>query len=176
MIDTCVKKKQYCRHYSSVGVSAILQDLSIFLFQMERVTHAIALCFEIALVILIGYNLNRHILYDFKSICLKSYTLGRIVGHKAHFAHTEVAQHLRSASVVALVRLKSEMGVGVDCVVAFLLQLVSLYLVHESYAASFLLHIHEHSLAFLLYHLHGFMELLSAVATLRAEHVACGAR
>jgi 3,4-dihydroxy-2-butanone 4-phosphate synthase len=49
-------------------------------------------------------------------------------------------------------------------------------LVHQTDAASFLLHVDNNSLSCLVYHLHGLVELLTAVTTLAAQDVASSAR
>ena len=64
------------------------------------------------------------------------------------------------------------MDVGLDGVEPLILQPVSRNLVHQTDAASFLLHVDDDAFPFLLYHLHGFVELLAAVATPAAENVA----
>ena len=89
--------------------------------------------------------------------------------------NAELAQHLCAAAIVALVGLESEMHVGIYRVVALFLKLVCCNLVHQAYAATFLLHVYEHALAFLLDHLHGFVELFATVATHAPEDIACSA-
>ena len=64
------------------------------------------------------------------------------------------------------------MYVGVDGVETFLLQLIGGNLVHQTDAATFLLHIDDDAATFLLDHLHGLVKLFAAVATLRTEDVA----
>ena len=86
--------------------------------------------------------------------------------------NAELAQHLCAAAIVALIGLESEMHVGIYRVVALFLKLVCCNLVHQAYAATFLLHVYEHALAFLLNHLHGFVELFATVATHASEDVA----
>ena len=68
------------------------------------------------------------------------------------------------------------MGVGIHGVVAFLLQFVGGYFVHQTDAAAFLLHVYEHALAFFLYYLERLVQLFAAVATHTAKDVAGGAR
>ena len=77
-----------------------------------------------------------------------------------------------TTAVVALVGLEAQVYVGVDGVEAFLLQLIGGNLVHQTDAATFLLHIDYYTTTFLLNHLHGLVELFAAVATLRTEDVA----
>ncbi|CUQ63165.1 Uncharacterised protein [Segatella copri] len=68
------------------------------------------------------------------------------------------------------------MGIGVNGIVAFFLKLVGCNLVHQTDAASFLLHVDNNSLSCLVYHLHSLVELLTAVTTLAAQDVASSAR
>ena len=85
---------------------------------------------------------------------------------------TQVAQHLGSAAIVALVGLEAQAEVGIDSVVALLLQLVGSQLVHEADAPSFLLHIDDDAPSLLFYFLHGAMQLFSAVAAPASQNVA----
>ena len=142
---------------------------------MQRVSHAVAFGLEITLVIFVWRNLDGHILNDFQSVCLQSDTLHGVVGEQAHLVYAEVAQHLSATSVVALVGLESEVHVSVHCVVTLFLQLVCGNLVHQTNAATFLLHVDKHTLALALNHLHCLMELFAAVAALATEDVASGA-
>ena len=68
------------------------------------------------------------------------------------------------------------MHVGLNGVESFLLQLIGGNLVHQSNAASFLLHVDQHAAPLLLNHLHGLVQLFAAVAAQRTEDVAGGAR
>ena len=63
-----------------------------------------------------------------------------------------------------------------ECRQDMYLQFISLNLVHESNAASFLLHVNQHALAFIFDHLQRLMQLLAAIATLASEDVAGSAR
>ena len=57
------------------------------------------------------------------------------------------------------------MHVGVNGVIAVLLQFIGFDLVHQSDAATFLIHIDKHALAFFLNHLHRHVELLATFAS-----------
>ncbi len=139
-------------------------------------SHAVSLGFEVSLIVFVGSGLDGDILYDFQSVGLQSDTFYGVVCHQAHFVYTEMAQHLCSAAIVALVGFESEVSVGIDGVVALLLlELVGGNLVHQSDAAALLLHVDEHTFALLLDHLHGLVKLVAAVAALRSEDVAGGA-
>ena len=67
------------------------------------------------------------------------------------------------------------MDVGLDGVESLLLKFVGGNLVHQTDAATLLLHIDDHALALLLNHLKRLVQLLAAVAAQRAEDVASGA-
>ena len=130
--------------------------------------HAVSLGLEIALVVLVWFNFDGYILYDFEAVCFQAYTLHRVVGEQAHLVYAQVAEHLGTAAVVALVGLEAQVNVGIHGVVSFFLQFLGGNLVHQSYASSFLLHVDNYSLACLVYHLHCLVQLLSAVASLAA--------
>ena len=67
------------------------------------------------------------------------------------------------------------MNVGIYGVVALFLQFVGGNLVHQSDAASFLAEVDDYTTTFFLNKLHGFVKLVSAVATHAAEDVSCHA-
>ena len=139
-------------------------------------SHAVSLGFEVSLIVFVGSGLDGDILYDFQSVGLQSDTFYGVVCHQAHFVYTEMAQHLCSTAIVALIGFEAQMGVGIHGVVAFFLKLIGGNLVHQTDASSFLLHVDEYSLAFFLDHLHGFVKLLTAIAALASQDVAGGAR
>ena len=109
--------------------------------------HAVSLGLEITLIVLVWYNFDWYIFYDFQAICFETYALYRIVGEQTHFVYTEMTEHLCTAAIVALVWLEAEVNVGVYGVVSFFLQLVGGNLVHQSDASAFLLHVDDDSLA-----------------------------
>ena len=109
--------------------------------------HAVSFGLEVAHVVLVRFNFDGYILYDFESVCFQSYTFHRVVGEQAHLMYAEVAEHLCAAAVVALIWLEAEVNIGVYGVVSFFLQLVGGNLVHQSDASAFLLHVDDDSLA-----------------------------
>ena len=121
---------------------------------MQSVPHAVSLGLEIALVVLIWYYFDRHILCDFESISLQADTLYRVVCEQAHLVHAEVAEHLCAASVVTLIWLETEVYVGIYGIVSFFLQFVGCNLVHQPDASAFLLHVDDYTLSGFLDHLH----------------------
>jgi len=143
---------------------------------MQGMSHTCLFGLQITQIVLVWSYLDGHILDDFESVCLKTYTLHWVVGEQAHLVHADMAQHLCSTSVVALVGLESQVYVGVDGIKSLLLQLIGCNLVHQSDATTFLLHVDYHTLALFLDGLHGLVQLLAAVTALAAKNVACHAR
>ena len=56
---------------------------------MQRMSHALLLRVQIALIVFVGGNLNRHVLDNLKSVSFKTNTLYGIVGYKAYFAYSK---------------------------------------------------------------------------------------
>ena len=75
--------------------------------------HAVSLGLEIALVVLIWYYFDRHILCDFESISLQADLLYRVDVEQAHLVHAEVAEHLCAAYVVTHIWIETEVYVGI---------------------------------------------------------------
>ena len=142
---------------------------------MQLVSHAVLLGLEVALVVLVGGLHDRHYLRHLEAVAFEARALDGIVGDEAHLADPLVAQYLGADAVVALVGLEAQLEVGVDGVEALLLQVVGAQLVDEAYAAALLAHVGYQALALVLYHLHGAVQLLAAVALAAAEDVARGA-
>ena len=91
-------------------------------------SHAISLSFEVTLVVWVGCRFDSNVLHDFQSVCFQSDAFYRVVGHESHLVYTEVTQHLRATTIVALIGFKAEVCVGINGVVAFFLKFVSSYL------------------------------------------------
>ena len=144
--------------------SFLFPPSTFLLFQMQRMSHAFLLGLQVAQVILVGSHLDGHVLHNLQSVGLESYALHWVVGHESHLMYTQMAQHLCPTAIVAFVGLEAQTEVGIHCVVALFMQFIGSELVHEPYAASFLLHIDDDTLAFLLYLLHGLVQLFAAVA------------
>ena len=142
------------------------------LFQVEQVTHTVLLGLEIAEVILVGSNLDGHILDNLQTVGLETHSLDGVVGQQSHLVDSQMAQHLCSTTIVSLVGLESKMYIGVDSVKTFFLELIGCDLVHKTNAATLLLHVYQHTLTFFLDGLHSLVELFAAVAALGTEDVA----
>ncbi len=74
--------------------------------------HALFLCFEITQVVRIGSDFDGDVLHDFQAIALESNAFHGIVGHQAHFSHTEMSQHLCAAAIIAFIGFEAQMDVG----------------------------------------------------------------
>ena len=75
-------------------------------------SHSHFLCVHIVAVIFVWSHLNRHILYHFKSVALKSYTLYRVVGEQTQLCNAKLAQNVCTYAIVALIGLESEMQIS----------------------------------------------------------------
>ena len=139
---------------------------------MERVPHAILLRMEVTLVIGVWGDFDGHVFRDFQSVGFEADPLDRIVGQQPHLCHAEQAEDLGADAIVALVGVVAEVDVGVDRVVALLLQLIGRDFGHQPDAAAFLVEIEHHSFALFFDELHGLVQLVAAVAALAAEDVA----
>ena len=64
------------------------------LFQVEQVTHTVLLGLEIAEVILVGSNLDGHILDNLQTVGLETHSLDGVVGQQSHLVDSQMAQHL----------------------------------------------------------------------------------
>ncbi len=137
--------------------------------------HFFFFCAHIALVVGVGCNLDGYILDNLYSIALQSDALDGVIGHETQFACPHFAENLRPDAIVSFIGVESQVDVRLYRVEAVLLQFVRLYLVHQSDAASFLVHIDDDAFSLGLYHLHGSVELFAAFAAFRAEDVACSA-
>ena len=65
------------------------------------------------------------------------------------------------------------MQIGFNSIHAFFLQFISTQFIDQSNAAAFLVHVEDQPFTFGFYHLHGFMQLLAAIAAKAAENITC---
>ena len=142
---------------------------------VEVMAHAFLFGAHVAEIVVVGSYFDRHVFFNRESISFKAEAFHRVVRHQAHAMHAESVENLGTYAIVALVGLVTEMQIGIDGVKALLLKLVGLDLIHQSYAAAFLIQIKDNSASLLLDHFHSFVELIAAVAALGAEDVAGGA-
>ena len=134
--------------------------------------HAFLFGFKVALVVLVGLHLDGHVFGDFEAVGFEAHALHGVVGEQAHFAYADEVQNLCAHAVVAFVGVVAQVNVGVDGVVALLLQFVGRNFGHEANAASLLVEVEHHAFALLLNHAHGLVQLFAAVAACGAEDVA----
>ena len=135
-------------------------------------THFFALGVEVALVMAVGGNDDRYALDDFEPVPFEPRDLARIVRHQTELTDPEIDQHLRTFSVVAKIRSKTERHVRLDRVEPLLLLLVRMQLVRQPDATPLLSHVENSPAAFLLDHLHRRVELGTAIAALGPEDIA----
>ncbi len=79
-------------------------------------------------------------------------------------------------TIITLIGFKAKVNIRIDRIVSVFLQFVGPDLVHQSNAASLLVHIQNNPLTFFLDLLHSHVELFAAVATVRAENIASRTR
>jgi hypothetical protein len=123
----------------------------------------IALGAQVLPVLRIGGHLDRHALEHRETVALEAGSLGGIVGHQPEIPEPEVHQNLRADAVVAEVGVESERLVGLDGVLALVLQLVGADLVVQADPAAFLAQVDDDAPAFLLDHRQREVQLRSAV-------------
>ena len=96
----------------------------------------------------------------------------RIVGDEAHRFNFEIVEDERGNVVLALVGLMTEREICLNRVVALILQIVSAQFVEQADAAPFLPQIDHHAASGFGDEAHGFLQLLTAITTVRTQHVA----
>ena len=124
------------------------------LVEMQGVAHALLLGAEIALIVAVWLDFDRHVLHDFKAVSIKANSLSRVVGDETEFGDVEVTENLCSHAIVTKVRVKTEMDVGINGVHALFLKNVSCYLGCKTYATTFLLQVNNSTFTFLLDEFH----------------------
>src|SRR3974390_1846997 len=157
----------------AISAGAASQDV---VEAVQQVAHPLPLRAQVGDVLGIGRRLQRHALGDVETEPLEAAVLDRVVGHEAHGGHPEVDQHLGADAVLAAVDRQALLQVGVDGVVALLLQLVGPDLVAEADAAALVAaQVDEHAPALALDHVQGGVQLRPAVAAQRAEALSAAA-
>ena len=128
------------------------------------VAHLVAFGFEILRVVLVGLELDGHLLDDLEFVPLQTDDLARVVGHEADLTDAEIKEDLCAEAVVAQVHREAELEVRLHRVVALLLELVSVDLGGQSDAATFLTHVKQHAATFLLDASQRGVKLTTAIA------------
>src|SRR3954453_20248491 len=139
---------------------------------MQLVAQLRSLRLEVAAILRVRRNLDRHLLDDAEAEPLDSGHLLRVVRQDADRAESEVGENLASDAVLAKIRGEAELEVGLHGVEPGLLQLVGLALVQEADPAPLLRHVEKHSARLLGDPLERELQLLAAVAAKRMEDVA----
>src|SRR5208337_2033980 len=115
-------------------------------------------------------HFDRHPCNHSEPITFKTHDFFRIIGKKFDLADAEVPDNLRTNAIIPEIGLETKREVRLYCVLAFVLKFVSLELAFQADSAPFLPHIENHAFACFIYHLHGVMKLLAAVAAHRTEY------
>src|SRR4029450_2131316 len=117
-------------------------------------------------------NLDRYALRDVQTVALEDNDLLRVVGQELEILDPEVDEDLGADAVAARAAVKPERGVGLDRVLAQILELVGPHLVEEPDPPPLLPHVHENAPPLGLDAGERLVELEAAVAPARVEHVA----
>ena len=142
---------------------------------MEVLSHLLFLGTEVALVVLIGRDLNRDVLHHLEAVALETDPLDGVIGHEAHLTDAELLEYLSTDTIVPLIGSMTEVDIGLDGVHPLLLELVGVDLVHEPDATALLIEVDDGSTALMLHQLHSLVQLLATLAAEGAEDVPRGA-
>src|SRR5438067_6504019 len=140
--------------------------------RLEHVTELQLFGLEVFRVMRIRLGTDGHLLDHFQTVPFESNDFLRVVCQEAELAHTEIEKNLRAESVIAQVARVAQPGVGLDGVQSSLLQFVSVNFCRQPDAASFLTHVNQNAVAFLLDLPKRGVQLIATIASPRAEHVA----
>src|SRR5262245_40192446 len=122
---------------SGSGARSSRASLPIYrLVVVEEVAHAVALGRQVALVVGVGLDDERHAVDDLEAEALEAAVLRRVVGEEPHRRHAEVDGDLGADTVLAAVGGEAELEVGIDGVEPLLLELVGADLVADADATA----------------------------------------
>ena len=76
-------------------------------------SHSVFFGAQVALIVLVGSDFDRHVFHDFQSVSFQSHTFHRVVGEQTHFVDTDFTQNLGTYSVVTFVGLMSQTKIGI---------------------------------------------------------------
>ena len=93
----------------------------------KQVAQFFALGLEVALVVLVRLHTDRHLLDDLESVPFQPDNLFWVVGEQADFFDAKIDEDLSADAVLAQVHREAEFLVGLDGVIAALLELIGLY-------------------------------------------------
>ena len=111
-------------------------------------------------------------LHHLEAVAFDAHDLLRVVGEDLEVLDAQVHQDLRADAVVTKVGAEAERVVGLDRVLALILELVGLELVEQADPAPFLAHVDEDAAPLVLDDGQRLVELGAAVAAVGAEDVA----
>src|SRR3712207_4034817 len=138
----------------------------------EKVAHPLPLRSQIPEIRGVRRDPQGHTLHNLHAVTLEAFDLCGVVGQKPGPSHAEVDQHLGSDPVVAHVLRQSQRAVRLDGIEALLLERVGRDLLGKADTATFLPQVEKDAPTLLLQEPQAFVQLFSAVATRRPEHVA----
>src|SRR5260221_6584972 len=138
----------------------------------DGMAQLLALRLQVAAVLGVRTDLDRHLLDYRQTESVKAHQLLRIVRENADRGQAEVGEDLIADAVVARVGGKPELEVRLDRVHPRLLQLVGAQLVEKADPATLLRHIEKDAAPLRLDLRERLLELLAAVAAQRVEHIA----
>ncbi len=138
---------------------------------MTQVAEASLFGLEVVAIVVVGFDLVVHASRHANSVLLELGDLAWIVGHKRYGRDSKVAEHVRGNAVSPLIVLETEREVCVDRVEPLLLKPIGSDLVAEADAPAFLSKIKNGADACFLNSLKREVELVSAIALQRMEHL-----
>src|SRR5512133_10520 len=133
--------------------------------------HFVPLGLEIEFIVFVWFDFMRNILHDLKSIAFEPCPFNRIIGHEPDLSESQHPEDIGAHPVVTLIGIEAQVGVGLNSITSFFLQLIGSDFIEKANSSAFLVHIKKDTLSFFLYPTHGLMELVAAVATVGSENI-----
>src|SRR4051812_44589387 len=112
--------------------SSFVTRASSFANALEQVPELRLFCFEIFLVVRIGFGPDRHLLDHFQTVTLQADDFLRIICEESELPHAQIEKNLCAESVIAQVSSVAEFRVRFDGIESLLLQLVSVDFCRQS--------------------------------------------
>src|SRR6185295_18063604 len=133
-------------------------------YAAQEVAELLLLRLQVAPGAVGGRHLEGHAVGDLQAVAGQAHELARVVGEQQDPVQAQLVQDLGPDAVVALVGLEAQALVGLDRVLALVLELVGHDLVHEADAAALLAQVEQHALFGPPDHLQRAVKLAAAVA------------
>src|SRR5439155_22085993 len=146
--------------------------ISSFANALKQMPELRSFCFEILFVMRIGFGPDRHLFDHFETVALEANNFLRVICKEPELPDTEVKKDLCAESVIAQVARIPESCVRLDGIESFLLQFVCMDFCRQPDTTTFLPHVNQNTLAFLLDLPQGRVQLISAVASARSKNIA----